>query len=94
MHDGESSFGVNDEPILYMIFCIQVFGCDGHMNSGKKFDQCAVCNGGGNSCTKVSGNFNGGTSKGIITLIVTPILKKMRHTFLLNLLAKFSLTLV
>ena len=74
-HDDESGFGKNDEPILYLMFCIQVFGCDGHMNSGKKFDQCAVCNGGGNSCTKVSGNFNGGTAKGI-TLIVTPILKK------------------
>ena len=34
------------------------------MGSGLRFDECAVCNGRGDTCTKVSGHFNGGTAKG------------------------------
>ena len=47
-------------------FFFQNFGCDGHMDSGKNFDQCAVCDGAGNTCTKVSGTFkSGGKERGI-----------------------------
>ena len=36
------------------------------MDSGKNFDQCAVCDGAGNTCTKVSGTFkSGGKERGI-----------------------------
>ena len=51
------------------IVLLQIFGCDGHMDSGKSFDQCGVCDGAGNTCTKVSGTFKAGKARGILSFI-------------------------
>lgn len=50
----------------------KVFGCDGHMDSNRVFDQCGVCHGQGNTCIKQSGNFTGGTVKEFTTFVVIP----------------------
>lgn len=51
----------------------KIFGCDGHMDSGKSFDQCGVCDGAGNTCTKASGTFKAGKARAFTTFVTMPI---------------------
>lgn len=50
----------------------KVFGCDGHIDSNKVFDNCGVCHGRGNTCKKVFGSFRKGNGQQFTTFVEIP----------------------
>ncbi|XP_067661647.1 A disintegrin and metalloproteinase with thrombospondin motifs 18-like isoform X2 [Haliotis asinina] len=50
----------------------RAFGCDGVVDSGRENDQCGVCSGLGDTCTKKSGQFTKGEEHQYVTFVNIP----------------------
>ncbi|KAJ8263356.1 hypothetical protein COCON_G00158130 [Conger conger] len=51
----------------------QLFGCDGHLLSGKEEDVCGVCGGDGSTCTLVSDLYTEGKAREYVTFLTLPL---------------------
>ncbi|KAJ8413764.1 hypothetical protein AAFF_G00063620 [Aldrovandia affinis] len=64
-------------PVGAVTICLggrcQVFGCDGHLLSGKVEDVCGVCGGDGSNCSLVSDSYTEGQPREYITFLTLPL---------------------